>query len=80
MAGILNHWQNTVGFFQRNNPLETMIMNIVQSVYNLITYKSRLKLLTYRYMLETQKLERIETSLTSANVYELPGQKVNRKY
>jgi hypothetical protein len=67
-------------FFQRNNPLEAVAMNVIQTVYNLVTLNSRLKLLKYRYMLETQKLERIETTLTQSSVYELKGHKMNRTY
>jgi hypothetical protein len=68
------------GFFQRHNPLEACAMAIVQAIYNLITLRSRMKLLKYRYMLETRKLERIEKTLTSASVYDVVGQKMNRTY
>jgi hypothetical protein len=67
-------------FFQRNNPVETIAMNIVQGIYNLVTLHSRMKLLKYRYMLETQKLERIENTLSQFNPYEIKGNKMNRTY
>jgi hypothetical protein len=67
-------------FFQRNNPVETIAMGIVQGVYNLVTLHSRMKLLKYRYMLETQKLERIEHTLSQFNPYEIKGNKMNRTY
>lgn len=68
-------------FFQRNNPVEVVIMSVVQSVYNLVTLRSRMKLLKYRYMLEAQKLERIETTLNQFNPYELSkGNKMNRAF
>lgn len=67
-------------FFQRNNPVETVVMGLVQSVYNLVTLKSRMKLLKYRYMLETQKLERIENTLNQFNPYEMKGNKMHRTF
>jgi hypothetical protein len=67
-------------FFQRHNPIESLLMGIVQGVYNLVTLNSRMKLLKYRYMLETRKLERIEQTLTQASVYDMAGHKMNRTY
>lgn len=67
-------------FFQRNNPVEAVAMGIVQGIYNLITLHSRMKLLKYRYMLEAQKLERIENTLNQFNPYEVQGNKMNRTY
>lgn len=67
-------------FFQRNNPVEAVAMGIVQGIYNLITLHSRMKLLKYRYMLEAQKLERIESTLNQFNPYEVQGNKMNRTY
>ena len=67
-------------FFKRNNPLETMVMGIMTTLYNLITYRSRMKLLKYRYMLEMQKLERIEKTLSAFNPYDYRGNKMNRNY
>jgi hypothetical protein len=68
------------GFFQRNNPVETVAMNVVQAVYNLVTLGSRMKLLKYRFMLERQKLSRIETTLNAFNPYEVRGNKMDRTY
>lgn len=68
------------GFFQRHNPVEACAMALVQAIYNLVTLRSRMKLLKYRYMLETRKLERIEQTLTKASVYDVAGQKMNRTY
>ncbi|WP_303673497.1 hypothetical protein [Vampirovibrio chlorellavorus] len=67
-------------FFQRNNPVETLIMGTIQGIYNLVTLKSRMKLLKYRYMLETQKLERIEKTLNEFNPYENLGAKMHRTF
>jgi hypothetical protein len=80
MASIQAQFSIAKGFFQRNNPFETLAMSVVQGIYNLVTLNSRLKLLKYRYMLETQKLERIETTLTQASVYDVKGGKMNRTY
>lgn len=68
------------GFFQRNNPVEALAISSIQAIYNLVTLNSRMKLLKYRYMLEAQKLERIETTLTQASVYDFTGSKMNRTY
>jgi hypothetical protein len=70
----------TKGFFARNNIIEQVSMNVVQGVYNLVTLRSRMKLLKYRYMLETHKLQRIEKTLTEASVYDMSGGKMNRSY
>lgn len=67
-------------YFQRNKPVEILIMGIVQGIYNLVTLKSRMKLLKYRYMLEAQKLERIETTLNQFNPYEIKGTKISRTF
>lgn len=67
-------------FFQRNNPVEVVVMGVVQTIYNLVTLQSRMKLLKYRYMLEAQKLERIETTLNQFNPYEIKGNKMNRAF
>ncbi|HEY9685939.1 MAG TPA: hypothetical protein V6C52_03085 [Coleofasciculaceae cyanobacterium] len=68
------------GYFQRNNPAEIIAMNVVQTIYNLITLNSRMKLLKYRSMLELKKLERIETTLNQFNPYEHKGNKMDRTY
>jgi hypothetical protein len=60
--------------------VEAVIMNVVQTTYNLITLQSRMKLLKYRFMLERQKLERIETTLNQFNPYEVKGNKMDRKW
>jgi hypothetical protein len=70
----------TKNFFARNNVMEGLCLSVVQGVYNLITLRSRMKLLKYRYMLETHKLQRIEETLTKASVYDMAGSKMNRSY
>jgi hypothetical protein len=67
-------------FFKRNNPVESLAMGLMTNIYNLITLRSRMKLLKYRYMLEMQKLERIEHTLNEFNPYENRGNKMNRHY
>jgi hypothetical protein len=68
------------GFFQRNNPIETLAMNAVQTFYNIITFNSRRKILQYRRLLEVQKLQRLETTLNQFNPYEHVGSRMNRRY
>ncbi len=72
--------QLSIDYFKRNNPVEAVVVNMVQTAYNLITLKSRMKLLKYRFMLERQKLERIETTLTQFSPYETQGSKMDRRY
>jgi hypothetical protein len=67
-------------FLRRNNPIEAMAMGLMTNIYNLITFQSRRKLLKYRYMLEMQKLERIEHTLNEFNPYDYRGSKMNRNY
>jgi hypothetical protein len=70
----------TKNFFARNNVIEAIALNVIKSVYDLVTLRSRMKLLKYRYMLETGKLERIEQTLSHASVYDMAGSKMNRSY
>jgi len=67
-------------FFRRNNPIEAMAMGLMTTIYNLITFQSRRKLLKYRFLLEMQKLERIEHTLNEFNPYDYRGNKMNRNY
>lgn len=80
IASTQSYISMTASFLQRNNPVETIVMNLMTSIYNLITYRSRMKLLKYRYMLEMQKLERIEQTLNAANPHDYRGNKMNRNY
>jgi len=69
-----------MNYFKRNNPVEAFAMQMIQTVYNLVTLRSRMKLLSYRKMLEVQKLERIEKTLNQFSPYEVQGNKMNRIY
>ena len=55
-------------------------MGLMTTIYNLITFQSRRKLLKYRFLLEMQKLERIEHTLNEFNPYDYRGNKMNRNY
>lgn len=80
MASPKMYFQLAKGYFQRNNPVESMIMGTIQSIYNLVTFGSRRKILQYRRMLEVQKLQRLETTLNQFNAYEHVGSRMNRRY
>lgn len=69
-----------IGFFKRNNVLESALMQLLQAMYNVITLNSRLKILKYRFMLEHQKLQRVEQTLSTFDSREVLGQKMNRRY
>jgi hypothetical protein len=68
------------GFFQRNNPIEAIAMSTIQTIYNVVTFGSRRKILQYRRMLELQKLQRLENTLNQFNAYEHVGSRMNRRY
>lgn len=80
MASPKTYIEFSINFFRRNNPVEAVTMGVIQTVYNLVTYNSRMKLLKYRFMLEQQKLARIENTLSSFNPYEHTGAKMDRRY
>lgn len=80
MASPQAYFQLAKGFFQRNNPIETLAMSTIQTIYNLVTFGSRRKILQYRRMLEVQKLQRLETTLNQFNAYEHVGSRMNRRY
>ncbi|MEM0951205.1 MAG: hypothetical protein AAGI66_03565 [Cyanobacteria bacterium P01_H01_bin.74] len=70
----------TINYFQRNNIVEAFVMGTLQSFYNIVTLPSRMKILKYRFMLENQKLNRIEQTLSSFDTMDVQGQKINRRY
>ena len=80
MANLQMYLNLSKGFFQRNNPIETIAMSTIQTIYNLVTFGSRRKILQYRRMLEVQKLQRLEATLNQFNSYEHVGSRMNRRY
>ena len=80
MTSLQTYFQLSKGFFQRHNPVQSMAMSAIQTIYALITLGSRRKILHYRRMLEVQKLQRLESTLKQFNAYEHVGSRMNRKY
>jgi hypothetical protein len=80
MANLQMYLNLSKGFFQRNNPIETIAMSAIQAIYNLVTFGSRRKILQYRRMLEVQKLQRLEATLNQFSTYEHVGSRMNRRY
>lgn len=73
-------WQISKDFFKRNNPLEAIIMNIVNAFNDLLTFNSKMKLLRYKFMLARQQLQSMEDSLGSDNPYNIRGNRIDKNY
>ncbi|MGE3331770.1 MAG: hypothetical protein AB7J37_12605 [Candidatus Melainabacteria bacterium] len=71
MATMNNFFTNYTAFFKRNNPMESMALAFAQMLYNIITFQSRMKLYKYKYLLELEKLEKMQETLT-AQGYHIP--------
>lgn len=67
------------GFFHRNNPIREAINGAYTAVYNMLTFKSKMKLLKYKFMLAQQQLDQMEEHLEAGNV-EPHGIKIDRPF
>ncbi len=72
-------WQLSKGFFQRNNPIEVMMRSTFESIHNLLTFQSKIKLLKYKFMLAQQQFNEMEGHVSN-NPYELRGDKIDRAF
>ena len=70
----------TMDFFKRNNPFILMAFSIVQSVYFVITWQSRVKIMKYKLMLEVERLERMQQALYETPLHQAQMGKMNRIY
>ncbi len=66
--------------FQRNNPVLEVVNRVSILVYNIINYKSNVKLTKYRHNLYLQQLKRMEGFLSEASPYQYRGGKMDRKF
>ncbi|MFN8615345.1 MAG: hypothetical protein U0003_05495 [Vampirovibrionales bacterium] len=55
------------GFFARNNPLRDVMLAVTNTVHNLITFRSKMRLLKYKFMLAQQQLSTMEEHLSLAS-------------
>jgi hypothetical protein len=67
------------GFFHRNNPIDTLVTAVVGGIQNLVTYKSKMKLLKYKFMLAKQQMDIMESHIVN-NAVEPRGGKIDRAF
>ncbi len=72
-------WQLSKGFWSRNNPVDTLCRSIFEFCHNAITFRSKMKLLRYKFMLARQQLQAMEEHVT-ANPYEHVGNSFDRAF
>ena len=70
----------TKDFVKRNNPVEGILLGLLQTIYGLVTLRSRMRLLKYNYHLAQQKLNRMQDTLGDRSPYDVRGAKMNRIY
>ena len=69
-----------VGFFKRNNPLEAILSSIFRTIYQVLTFQSHKKLLTYKIMLEYKKMEKLHQRISEGDMYAEQGSKFMKIY
>ncbi len=67
------------GFFHRNNPLQGVVAGITNSVHMVLTYKSKMRLLKYKFMLAQQQMNEMEEHITTGAV-EPRGGRLDRPF
>ncbi len=72
-------WNLSKGFFKRNNPVDTMLKGMLESIHNLMTFNSKMKLLKYKFMLAQQQLNNMESHLDD-NPFEIKGNRIDRAF
>lgn len=72
--------QLSAGYFQRNNPLETLLKSVVGAINNILTFNSKMKLLRYKFSLAQEQLHKMESHVQHTNPYDVRGGKINRAY
>ena len=70
----------TIDFFKRHNPLVMVAFSIVQTIYFVVTWQSRVKIMKYKLLLEVERLERMQQALYTDPVYQSQVGKMNRVY
>jgi hypothetical protein len=72
--------QLSLNYFQRNNPVEAILMNALSTITYLKTFQSQRKLLKFRMMLFQQQVSSIEQKIHEGGDYTLRGTKLNKSY
>ncbi len=79
-AAFINNFN---GFLKRNNPVEAIALGMAQTLYNLVTFRSRMKLYKFKYLMELEKLEKMQAVLGAKGFYKASSSdsaKMNRVY
>jgi hypothetical protein len=83
MNAILQEAEAMIGltqsFFNRNNPIESIRANIMQTVDYLVNFSSHRKLMKYRSLVYLKQLNKMETHLW-AGVLAPEGDKIDRYF
>lgn len=69
-----------INYFKRNNPIEATILPILQFVYFAATYFSRKRVNRFKYLLEIEKLEKMQESLSEGYKPRSAHDKMNKIY
>jgi hypothetical protein len=80
MANVLAVWGQALDFFQRNNPVETMVQQAIGLFYTLKNMPSQRKLTKYKYLLELERFEAMESALSQGTPYDPRGINFDRPY
>jgi hypothetical protein len=72
--------QLVVNYFKRNNPLLALAHQVLYALYMIMTLPSRRKLTRFKYLLEIEKLENMQKTLTEGYVPRTVHDKMNKIY
>jgi hypothetical protein len=67
-------------FFRRNNPVDAMVRTITETVLNIVTFNSKMKLLKYKFMLAQQQMQLMESNLHQGSQFNIKGVKIDKIY
>jgi hypothetical protein len=80
MADIGAFVSLTKGYLERNNPIEAIIFQVNEAINNIVTFRSKMKLLKYKFMLARQQLNTMESNIDQGSPYEVRGNRLDRPY
>ena len=67
-------------FLTRNNPLESILKAVSESIDFVMNYNSKLKLIRYKFMLAKQQMNTMEHFVSQGSPYEVRGNKIDKAY
>ena len=80
VVASLAQTQLLMNFLKRNNPVEAVFLQVANTVYYVVTFQSRVKIQKYKLLLEVEKLEKMQKSMTENPVYQAKTTVMNRFY